>query len=146
MLLRQPLLSSLRHLTAQVRGAQLLSAKPEVISWPHRCRVLESRSSPVALVRGVLLFELLHSALRGTLWGGLREREKSVVLIASPRLTLNAGKSGFSKVVDIFNVTSGTWSTAALSEGRVNFAATSLSSAGVAIFAGGYSTYLDPFI
>ena len=42
-----------------------------------------------------------------------------------------------SNVVDIFNVTAGTWSTAALSQARYNLAATSLPDAGVAIFAGG---------
>jgi hypothetical protein len=46
---------------------------------------------------------------------------------------------GFSNVVDIFNVTAGTWSTAALSQPRYNLAATSLPNAGVAIFAGGVS-------
>jgi hypothetical protein len=45
--------------------------------------------------------------------------------------------SGHSSVVDIFNVASGTWSTAALSEARYDLAATSLPNAGVAIFAGG---------
>jgi hypothetical protein len=47
---------------------------------------------------------------------------------------------GFSSVVDIFNVTSGTWSTAALSQARQKLAATSLPNAGVAIFAGGQCT------
>ncbi len=45
-----------------------------------------------------------------------------------------------SNAVDIFNVTSGAWSTAALSEGRFALAATSLPNLGVAIFAGGGST------
>jgi hypothetical protein len=48
-----------------------------------------------------------------------------------------------SNVVDIFNVRAGTWSTAALSQARYNLAATSLSDAGVAIFAGGWSTFCD---
>ena len=39
--------------------------------------------------------------------------------------------------VDIFNATSGVWSTAALSVARVYLAATSLPNLGVAIFAGG---------
>jgi hypothetical protein len=43
----------------------------------------------------------------------------------------------YSNVVDIFNVTSGAWSTAALSEGRASLAATSLPNQGLAIFAGG---------
>ncbi len=42
--------------------------------------------------------------------------------------------------VDIFNVTSGAWSTAALSVARGYLAATSLPNVGVAIFAGGAST------
>ncbi len=44
---------------------------------------------------------------------------------------------GFSAVVDIFNASSGNWSTAALSVAREALAATSLPSYGVAIFAGG---------
>jgi hypothetical protein len=47
---------------------------------------------------------------------------------------------GLSDVVDVFNVSSGTWSTAALSQARKSLAATSLPNAGVAIFAGGSST------
>jgi len=39
--------------------------------------------------------------------------------------------------VDIFNATSGTWSTAVLSAARYVLAATSLPNLGVAIFAGG---------
>ena len=50
--------------------------------------------------------------------------------------------SGFSNVVDIFHATAGTWSTAALSVARVGLAATSLPSAGLAFFAGGYCTCL----
>jgi hypothetical protein len=50
-------------------------------------------------------------------------------------------------VVDIFNVTSGNWSTAALSVGRTGLAATSLPNLGVAIFAGGSGMcfYVDFF-
>jgi len=48
--------------------------------------------------------------------------------------------SGVSNAVDIFNVTSGAWSTAALSVARGHLAATSLPNLGVAIFAGGGST------
>jgi hypothetical protein len=51
-----------------------------------------------------------------------------------------ADSSGTSKAVDIFNVASGAWSTAALSVARMRFAATSLPNVGVAIFAGGTST------
>ncbi len=49
----------------------------------------------------------------------------------------------YSSVVDIFNVTAGTWSTAALSQARGYLAATSLPDAGVAIFAGGQCTSCD---
>ena len=45
-----------------------------------------------------------------------------------------------SSVVDIFNVLTGTWSTAALFQARHSLAAASLPNAGVAIFAGGYCT------
>ena len=48
-----------------------------------------------------------------------------------------------SNVVDIFNVTAGSWSTAALIVGRSSLAATSLPNAGVAIFAGGVGTCCD---
>ncbi len=53
------------------------------------------------------------------------------------------GGSGYSSVVDIFNVRAGTWSTAALIQARGYLAATSLPDAGVAIFAGGDSTSCD---
>ncbi len=43
---------------------------------------------------------------------------------------------GYSKAVDLYNSTSGTWSTAQLSVGRYLLAATSVGN--VAIFAGGY--------
>jgi hypothetical protein len=46
--------------------------------------------------------------------------------------------SSVSAVVDIFNATSGTWSTAVLSVAQSRLAATSLPNLGVAIFAGGY--------
>ncbi len=46
-----------------------------------------------------------------------------------------------SNVVDIFSATAGTWSTAALSEGRFFLEAASLPDQGLAIFAGGASTY-----
>jgi hypothetical protein len=56
-----------------------------------------------------------------------------------------AASNGPSNVVDIFNVTAGTWSTAALSQARRYLAATSLPDAGVAIFAGGSGTSCDVF-
>jgi hypothetical protein len=57
-----------------------------------------------------------------------------------------AADSGSSNVVDIFNVTAGTWSTAALSQARYPLAAASLPNAGVAIFAGGWCTSCDVFV
>jgi hypothetical protein len=59
------------------------------------------------------------------------------LLIACASLMPCAADSGPSNAVDIFNVTSGAWSTAALSVARWNFGATSLPNLGVAIFAGG---------
>ncbi len=55
---------------------------------------------------------------------------------------LCAGNS-YSVAVDIFNATAGTWTTAALSEGRCYFAATSLPTLGLAFFAGGLRTSCD---
>ena len=46
--------------------------------------------------------------------------------------------SGVSDAVDIFNVKSGTWTTAVLSVARTYLAATSLPNDGLAIFAGGW--------
>ena len=43
-----------------------------------------------------------------------------------------------SNAVDIFDLTSGRWTTAALSVARCNLSATSLPEQGLAIFAGGY--------
>ncbi len=48
-----------------------------------------------------------------------------------------SGLSGMSDAVDIFNVKSGTWTTAVLSVARQLLAATSLPNEGLAIFAGG---------
>jgi hypothetical protein len=62
------------------------------------------------------------------------------LLIACASLMPCAAGSGYSNAVDIFNVTSGTWSTANLSVARLGLAATSLPNVGVAIFAGGSCT------
>ena len=48
-----------------------------------------------------------------------------------------AGAGVYSNAVDIFDATSGRWTTAALSVARDVFAATSLPEQGLAIFAGG---------
>ena len=68
------------------------------------------------------------------------------LLIAGASLMRCAVGSGYSNAVDIFNVVSGAWSTAVLSEGRFALAATSLPNLGVAIFAGGWSTSCDFFV
>ena len=47
------------------------------------------------------------------------------------------GRSTYSNAVDIFDGSSGRWSTAVLSVARFNLAATSLPNQGLAIFAGG---------
>jgi hypothetical protein len=60
------------------------------------------------------------------------------LLIACASLTPFAADGNIgSNAVDIFNVTSGAWSTANLSVARWPLAATSLPNLGVAIFAGG---------
>jgi hypothetical protein len=66
------------------------------------------------------------------------------LLIACASL-MPCAASGASNAVDIFNATSGTWSTAALSVARSALAATSLPNLGVAIFAGGGSTCCHVF-
>jgi hypothetical protein len=50
--------------------------------------------------------------------------------------------TAWSNAVDIFDATSGRWTTAALSVARSALATTSLPEQGLAIFAGGYSTGL----
>ena len=75
-------------------------------------------------------------------WLGNRMIEWAEVglLIACASLTPRADGNSTSNAVDIFNVTSGAWSTAALSVARYALAATSLPNHGVAIFAGGSCT------
>ncbi len=103
----------------------------------------ESRSS---LVAGVRVAVFIFVSLRVTvvlcgLGNGMVEWAGVGLLIARASLTPCAVfGSGVSNAVDIFNVTSGAWSTAALSEARYALAATSLPNVGVAIFAGGWST------
>jgi hypothetical protein len=72
--------------------------------------------------------------------------EGGVAVFATCACLMPCAADGFSNVVDIFNVTAGTWSTAALSQGRANLAATSLPDAGVAIFAGGACSSCDVFV
>ncbi len=52
-------------------------------------------------------------------------------------LIADSGGSTSSSIVDIFDGSSGRWSTAALSAGRYSLSATSLPNQGLAIFAGG---------
>jgi hypothetical protein len=52
-------------------------------------------------------------------------------------LIADSGGSSMSDVVDIFDGSSGRWSTAVLSVGRCCLSATSLPNQGLAIFAGG---------
>ena len=73
----------------------------------------------------------------------MREWEEGAALMVSPWLTPCAVDVGYNKynssnVVDIFDATAGTWSTAALSVARYGLASTSLPSVGLAIFAGGF--------
>ena len=62
------------------------------------------------------------------------------LLIACASLMPCAVDGGVSNAVDIFNATSGAWSTAALSVARCCLAATSLPNLGLVIFAGGSGT------
>ena len=54
-------------------------------------------------------------------------------------LIADSGSSTSSSVVDIFNWSSGRWTTTALSVRRNGLSATSLPNQGLAIFAGGYT-------
>ena len=76
---------------------------------------------------------------------GMHELGECGVLMPFASVKHSADGGDFLNVVDIFNVTAGTWSTAALSQARRYLAATSLPDAGVAIFAGGYCTSCDVF-
>ncbi len=84
-------------------------------------------------------FETFHVVLCG-LGNGMLEWAGVGLLIACASLMPCADGSSVFNAVDIFNVTSGAWSTAALSVARSYLAATSLPNLGVAIFAGGGST------
>ncbi len=87
----------------------------------------------------MFIFVFLRVVLCG-LGNGMVEWAGVGMLIACASLMPCAVGGSFSNAVDIFNVTSGAWSTAALSEARLNLAATSLPNVGVAIFAGGRGT------
>ena len=57
-------------------------------------------------------------------------------------LIADSGSSTANDVVDIFDGSSGRWSTAALSGTRNSFSATSLPNQGLAIFAGGQGRFV----
>jgi hypothetical protein len=69
------------------------------------------------------------------------ERAEVGLLVACTSLMPCAADVGDSNAVDIFNVMSGAWSTAALSVAGGSVAATSLPDFGIAIFAGGGRTF-----
>jgi len=73
------------------------------------------------------------------LGGGKLACELRSFLLLPPLIAnaLRAGSSVELNTVDIFNATSGIWTTAALSVARCFLAATSLPNDGLAIFAGG---------
>jgi hypothetical protein len=91
----------------------------------------------VAMVRVAMFFFVSWRVVLCGLGNGMVERAEVGLVIACASLMPSA--AGYSDAVDIFNVTSGAWSTAALSVGRESLAATSLPNHGVAIFAGGQS-------
>jgi hypothetical protein len=75
--------------------------------------------------------------------GGMHTWKGFAVLDTLWLLKLCAARGQPSKVVDIFDATTGNWSTAVLSVARSGLAATSLPNQGLAIFAGGNSTSCD---
>jgi hypothetical protein len=117
-----------------------------MVLQPRRCRMPESRSSLVAVVRLVMcLFGVLQNGYGCEGDGCVSEGGVAVFATCACLMPCAANGGSYSNVVDIFNVRSGTWSTAALSQARGYLAATSLPDAGVAIFAGGKGTSCDVF-
>ena len=92
----------------------------------------------------MFIFVSLRVVLCG-LGNGMVEWAGVGLLIACASLMPCAAHSGPSNAVDIFNVTSGAWSTANLSVARSSLAATSLPNVGVAIFAGGLGMFCDVY-
>ncbi len=110
-----------------------------MVLQPHRCRISELRSSLVAFVRVAVLISVSFRVLLCGLGNRMLEWVEVGLLIACASLMPCAAGSGiYSDAVDIFNVASGVWSTAALSVARQYLVATSLPNFGVAIFAGGF--------
>jgi hypothetical protein len=92
---------------------------------------------------GMCCWYCLSCCMRRCFARGMHELQEFVVLSEKVCVCLTPCAAVFdnvpSKVVDILNVTAGTWSTATLSAARGYLAATSLPNLGVAIFAGGDS-------
>jgi hypothetical protein len=120
-------------------GALLFSAWLEVFWQPHRCRIKDSRSSLAALVRRVIDIAVIARE------GYFVHTWKECAVLDTLWLLMLCAVSPFtgSNVVDIFDATTGNWSTAVLSVARYLLAATSLPNQGLAIFAGGSSTLCD---
>jgi hypothetical protein len=100
---------------------------------------MESRSSLVATVRvAMFIFASLRVVLCGLGNGMVEWAEVGFAdCVCASLMPCAVGSDSYSTAADIFNVTSGAWSTAALSAARGSLAATSLPNVGVAIFAGG---------
>jgi hypothetical protein len=72
--------------------------------------------------------------------GMLEWAEVGLLISCASLMPCTVGGWHYSNAVDIFNVTSGAWSAAALSSTRRFLGATSLPNLGIAIFAGGNRT------
>ena len=105
----------------------------------------ESRSSLVAIVCvAMFIFVSLRVVLCGLGDGRVEWAGVGSLIACASLMPCAADGNVASNAVDIFNVTSGAWSTANLSVARYWLAATSLPNAGVAIFAGG-GTFCDVY-
>jgi hypothetical protein len=120
---------------AQVHGPPLLSAWLERFLQRHRCRIKDWPSSQAAQVCDFHL--LIDVAASCVLWG-----EEAVGMRLGCRLSALSSRCGLlmrcagTSAVDVFDASSGKWTTAALSVARQYLAATSLPNQGLAIFAG----------
>ncbi len=123
-------------------GQLLLSACLETVPQRHRFRIKDWPSSQAAEVCDFLF--AIDVAACCVLWGGeaggMRLGCRLSALSRRCCLLMRyVGRSGYSSTVDIFDASSGKWTTAALSVARLDLAATSLPNQGLAIFAGGQS-------
>ncbi len=121
-------------------GRLLLSAWLDGILQRHRCRIKDWPSSQAANVCD------FHSSLdvatccvvRGDTAGGMRLGCRLSALSSRCRLLMRCAVGIVkSAVVDVFDASSGKWTTAALSVARGHLAAASLPNQGLVIFAGG---------